>query len=38
LNGRLKYAISKFQNIQDQIHYENRHFTEKLDKVKKEKE
>lgn len=26
------------RNVQDKIHYENRVFTEKLDKIKREKE
>lgn len=38
LNSRLKYSLSTFQNLQDQINYENRHFTEKLDKHRRDKE
>ena len=38
LNSRLKYSLSTFQNLQDQLNYENRHFTEKLDKHRRDKE
>jgi hypothetical protein len=38
LNSRLKFAVSQMQNMQDMIHYENRCFTEKVEKIKKDKE